>query len=68
MDSRVHASFKAASMFIPTLDLESTALFTEPAQQGLGNERVVRGAEMGSGGVEGVERLGGILKHYRRAA
>jgi len=41
---------------------------TERAHQGLGNERIVRGAPMGTGKVECVERLGGILKHYRRAA
>jgi putative transposase len=41
---------------------------TERAHQGLGNERVVRAAEVGSGDVECAERLGGILKHYRRAA
>jgi len=41
---------------------------TERAHQGLGNERVVRGAPMGTGEVQCMERLGGILKHYRRAA
>ncbi len=41
---------------------------TERAHQGLGNERVVRGVCMGTGAVECTERLGGILKHYRRAA
>jgi putative transposase len=41
---------------------------TERAHQGLGNERVVRGAKIWSGEVECAERLGGILKHYRRAA
>ncbi len=40
----------------------------ERAHQGLGNERVERGAPMGAGEVERTERLGGILKHYRRAA
>ncbi len=40
----------------------------ERAHQGLGNVRVVRGADMGTGDVECTERLGGILKHYRRAA
>ena len=41
---------------------------TERAHQGLGNERVVHGAPVGTGEVECLERLGGILKHYRRAA
>ncbi len=41
---------------------------TERAHQGLGNERVERRSPMGAGEVECTERLGGILKHYRRAA
>ncbi len=41
---------------------------TERGHQGLGNARVVRGAPIGVGDVECTERLGGILKHYRRAA
>ena len=41
---------------------------TERAHQGLGNARVVRGALTGAGEVECTERLGGILKHYHRAA
>ena len=41
---------------------------TERAHQGLGNVRVVPDAVMGAGEVECTERLGGILKHYRRAA
>jgi putative transposase len=40
----------------------------ERAHQGLGNERIERGVTMGAGTVECTERLGGILKHYRRAA
>ncbi|MDA1264099.1 MAG: integrase core domain-containing protein [Planctomycetota bacterium] len=41
---------------------------TERAHQGLGNERVESVARVGTGDVECTERLGGILKHYRRAA
>jgi len=41
---------------------------TERAHRGLGNERVMRGACTETGEVECTERLGGILKHYRRAA
>lgn len=41
---------------------------TERAHQGLGNERVESVASEETGDVECVERLGGILKHYRRAA
>ena len=40
----------------------------ERPHQGLGNERPVQGGELGTGEVECTERLGGILKHYRRAA
>jgi putative transposase len=40
----------------------------ERAHQGLGNERVRLTTASGSGPVECVERLGGLLKHYRRAA
>ncbi|MFT5292026.1 MAG: putative transposase [Planctomycetota bacterium] len=41
---------------------------TKRAHQGLDNERVLRGAEVEGGDVKCSERLGGILKHYRRAA
>ena len=40
----------------------------ERAHQGLGNERIHLTTASGSGPVECVERLGGLLKHYRRAA
>ncbi|MFT7669507.1 MAG: putative transposase [Planctomycetota bacterium] len=40
----------------------------ERAHQGLNNERVESATTIGSGEVECVERLGGLLKHYRRAA
>jgi len=40
----------------------------ERAHQGLGNERVERTQALGTGEVERSERLGGLLKHYRRAA
>jgi len=40
----------------------------ERAHQGLGNERVERTQPLGTGEVECSERLGGLLKHYRRAA
>ncbi len=40
----------------------------ERAHQGLGNERVGSTGPRGTGAVECVERLGGLLKHYRRAA
>jgi len=39
----------------------------ERAHQGIGNERIERGA-MGRGSVECGEQLGSILKHYYRAA
>ena len=39
----------------------------ERAHQGLGNERI-EASESGLGEVQCTERLGGILKHYRRAA
>ncbi len=39
----------------------------EHAHRGLGNERIERTAHAGVGDVECTERLGGILKHYRRA-
>lgn len=41
---------------------------TERAHQGLCNERVESVAPVGVGEVNCTERLGGILKHYRRAA
>ena len=41
---------------------------TERAHQGLGNERIERALTMSQGDVECSERLGGLLKHYRRAA
>ena len=41
---------------------------TERAHQGLGNERIERVEFPGTGAVECTERLGGLLKHYRRAA
>ena len=40
----------------------------ERSHQGLGNERIVRTESQGTGDVECSERLGGLLKHYRRAA
>jgi putative transposase len=40
----------------------------ERAHQGLGNERIERAESPGTGEVECAERLGGILKHYHRAA
>jgi putative transposase len=40
----------------------------ERAHQGLGNERVESTGPGGTGAVECVERLGGLLKHYRRPA
>ncbi len=40
----------------------------ERAHQGLDNERVEPGRPVGSGDVECVERLGGLLKVYQRAA
>ena len=41
---------------------------TERVHQGLGSVRVVCSAVMVTGEVECTGRLGGILKHYRRAA
>ncbi len=41
---------------------------SERAHQGLGNERIERVEHGGTGDVECSERLGGLLKHYRRAA
>lgn len=40
----------------------------ERAHQGLGNERIESGECSGMGDVRSTERLGGILKHYARAA
>jgi putative transposase len=40
----------------------------ERAHQGLGNERIERVGEAGDGDVVCDERLGGLLKCYRRAA
>ncbi len=40
---------------------------SERAHHGLGNERIEAG-KPGTGGVQCTERLGGILKHYSRAA
>ena len=40
----------------------------ERAHQGLGKEGVERRSPIGTGEVQCTERLGGILKHYRRAA
>ncbi|MFT4538584.1 MAG: putative transposase [Planctomycetota bacterium] len=40
----------------------------ERAHQGLGNLRIESGTSDGAGNVECVERLGGLLKCYRRAA
>ena len=40
----------------------------ERAHQGLGNEPIERRSPMGTGEVRCTERLGGILKHYRRVA
>ena len=41
---------------------------TERAHQGLGNVRIEQRAEVGVGDVQCTERLGGLLKCYRRAA
>ena len=41
---------------------------TERAHQGLGNERIERVGAVGDGAVICDERLGGLLKCYRRAA
>ncbi len=41
---------------------------SERAHQGLDNERIERVEHGGTGEVECSERLGGLLKHYRRAA
>ena len=41
---------------------------SERAHQGLGNERIERVEHGGAGDVQCSERLGGLLKHYRRAA
>ena len=41
---------------------------TERAHQGLGNERIERVGAVGDGEVVCSERLGGLLKCYRRAA
>lgn len=40
----------------------------ERAHQGLGNKRIKARAEVGNGRIECTERLGGLLKRYRRAA
>jgi len=40
----------------------------ERTRQGLGNERLERMEPAGIGEVECFERLGGLLKYYRRAA
>ena len=40
----------------------------ERAHQGIGNERIERAGPMGDGTVKCTERLGGMLKCYRRAA
>jgi transposase InsO family protein len=40
----------------------------ERAHQGIGNERIERAGPMGDGTVKCTERLGGLLKCYRRAA
>ncbi len=40
----------------------------ERPHQGLCNERIERAQPSGTGDIEHSERLGGILKHYRRAA
>jgi len=40
----------------------------ERAHQGLGNERITKGAAPSRGPIRCRERLGGILKHYERAA
>ncbi len=41
---------------------------TERAHQGIGNERNERAGAMDEGAVQCTERLGGLLKCYRRAA
>jgi len=40
----------------------------ERAHQGIGNERIERASSTGNGPVKCTERLGGMLKSYRRAA
>ncbi len=40
----------------------------ERAHQGLGNERIAKPDTRASGNIQCRERLGGILKHYYRAA
>ena len=40
----------------------------ERAHQGIANERIERIGVVGDGDVVCDERLGGVLKHYRRAA
>ena len=40
----------------------------ERAHQGLGNVRIEQRADVGHGEVQCTERLGGLLKCYRRAA
>ena len=40
----------------------------ERAHQGIGNERFVRAGSIGDGAVQCTERLGGLLKCYRRVA
>ena len=40
----------------------------ERAHQGLGNERIRSLRPIGTGEVSCMERLGGLLKHYHRAA
>ena len=45
-----------------------THYHAERAHQGLGNERVEQSGEVRNGDVQCIERLGGLLKCYRRAA
>ncbi len=45
-----------------------THYHAERAHQGIGNERIEQRSEVGDGAVRCTERLGGLLKCYRRAA
>ena len=40
----------------------------ERSHQGLGNDRIKSRTQLGNGAVICNERLGGLLRHYRRAA
>ena len=47
---------------------ESRFRAAERAHQGIGNERIEQRSEVGDGEVHCTERLGGLLKCYRRVA